>query len=442
MKILLGTHLFFPHFTAGTEVLTLELARALRNKGHVVYVLTCFRHQNIEASTKPWLTTEEYDLFKVYVLNFGVAGAIDAVEPHFRASSRIALIKELVKTLSPDIVHFMHLNGVSAAAISEIKKMGIPVFFTATDYWTICPKTSLLTSRGNTCKGPAPGNCLQCAKPALPIWVTRLVVACAQPQIKFFSRTMAQVCSLKVRTKLMADNVNAADAVFVGTNFLAKLLIQYGVKEQITKLVSHGIQLGTVPKRIVVPASFSPSHPFELVFVGSFTPIKGLHIILQALQSLPTAKRECLHLSIYGKPSTGESDYVELIEKLALTLKNTVSFMGTFPHNQIGRVLSGAHVCLVPSIWYENAPLVLCSSLAVGTPVIISNMGGMTEVVKEGIDGFSFPVGDAVELSNLIARLLDNPAWFSQAAQQPRHRYRTHEDYANDIEAEYMKVSG
>jgi glycosyltransferase involved in cell wall biosynthesis len=115
-----------------------------------------------------------------------------------------------------------------------------------------------------------------------------------------------------------------------------------------------------------------------------------------------------------------------------------VKFKGTFPHEQIGAILRGAHLCVVPSIWYESAPLVLCSALAAGTPVMVSDLGGLTEVVQQGVNGFSFECGAPASLAKLIGTLLDDASWFRKRA-EPTGNYRTPDVYAADIQAEYRK---
>jgi len=114
--------------------------------------------------------------------------------------------------------------------------------------------------------------------------------------------------------------------------------------------------------------------------------------------------------------------------------------MGTFPHEEIGIVLRNLHLVVVPSVWYECAPLVLCSALAAGIPVLVSNLGGMTEIIQEGINGFSFAARDSNELAILIAKLLDAPDWFREMSNHSNNKVRTPDDYANDIEAEYLRV--
>lgn len=116
--------------------------------------------------------------------------------------------------------------------------------------------------------------------------------------------------------------------------------------------------------------------------------------------------------------------------------------MGTFPHDQIGEVMSGQHLLVVPSLWYESTPLVLCSALAAGIPALVSQLGGMTEVIQEGVNGLSFPPGDASALKGILLRLLDAPEMLAGLHRTTVARRRFTADYVEDVESAYAEVRG
>ena len=121
-------------------------------------------------------------------------------------------------------------------------------------------------------------------------------------------------------------------------------------------------------------------------------------------------------VQIFGDPGV-YPDYAKgLVDRAAADTR--IRFCGTFPNNRIGEVLSTFDVLVVPSLWYENTPLVIYSSQAAGCPVLASDLGGMSEVIREGVDGLLFPPGDSAALAthlerlwhdrNLVAALADN----------------------------------
>jgi glycosyltransferase involved in cell wall biosynthesis len=64
---------------------------------------------------------------------------------------------------------------------------------------------------------------------------------------------------------------------------------------------------------------------------------------------------------------------------------------------------------LMPSIWWENSPVVIQEALRNRRPIVCSDIGGMAEKVRDGIDGFHFPVGNSIALSSLLLRLAKAP---------------------------------
>jgi glycosyltransferase involved in cell wall biosynthesis len=71
--------------------------------------------------------------------------------------------------------------------------------------------------------------------------------------------------------------------------------------------------------------------------------------------------------------------------------------------------MRGVDAVVVPSIWWENSPVVIQEAFRNRRPVICSDIGGMAEKVRDGIDGLHFPVGDALALARLIERLAADP---------------------------------
>jgi len=98
---------------------------------------------------------------------------------------------------------------------------------------------------------------------------------------------------------------------------------------------------------------------------------------------------------------------------------SAVSFLGTFPKEKIANVLAELDFLVIPSTWYENSPLVLLSALASHTPVIVSDVAGMTEFVEEGKNGFAFKMGNVDELERVFRRILNDPAAARRMSKQP-----------------------
>jgi len=86
-----------------------------------------------------------------------------------------------------------------------------------------------------------------------------------------------------------------------------------------------------------------------------------------------------------------------------------VRYLGPYDETQVDCLMRGVDAVVVPSIWWENRPLVIQEALRNQRPVICSDVGGMAETVRDGIDGFHFTVGSAPELARLLAKLAAAP---------------------------------
>ena len=157
----------------------------------------------------------------------------------------------------------------------------------------------------------------------------------------------------------------------------------------------------------VVPERYGHAPPAEqtmlrLVFVGRLTPIKGLRILLEAF-ARSLERRPDLHLTLIGD---GE-DRAHL-EALAAPLGATVVFAGYRSQGEIAMLLSEADAFVLPS-FSEGLPVVLMEAMAAGKPVIATRVGGVSELVEDGISGFLVPPGDVESLAQSICQIADDP---------------------------------
>ena len=137
-----------------------------------------------------------------------------------------------------------------------------------------------------------------------------------------------------------------------------------------------------------------------LVFAGRLAPQKSLDVALRALARLPDVQ---LVLA-------GDGPERQRLHGLAteLGLDGRVRFLGPQPRQAIFELLAAADAVVLPSSW-ENFPHVLVEALAVGTPVVATDTGGVREIVDDGVAGLLVPAGDADALAAAVRRVLGDP---------------------------------
>jgi glycosyltransferase involved in cell wall biosynthesis len=154
-------------------------------------------------------------------------------------------------------------------------------------------------------------------------------------------------------------------------------------------------------------------------FIGTLYEHKGVHLLVKAVRQLPADVP--LEVRIYGS-TEDYPDYCATLRELA-DGDPRIEFRGTFPNGRIGEILSALDVLVVPSIWYENTPLVIYSAQACGCPVIASNLGGLSEAVEDDVNGLLFEAGDVGQLARAIGRLARDKTLLrrlAQAAKPPK----------------------
>ncbi len=163
MNILLVVHQFFPQFSAGTEVLTLGVARELRARGHLVRILS--GHPATDDGAEPGRRTrDQYDDFEVYRFHHAyvpMGGQRSMLEIGSDNHLAAHYLREILDEFRADRIHYFHLNRLGTGLIVEADRAGVPQSLTPTDFWIICPTAQLRLPDGHTCDGPSrhAGNC-------------------------------------------------------------------------------------------------------------------------------------------------------------------------------------------------------------------------------------------------------------------------------------------
>jgi glycosyltransferase involved in cell wall biosynthesis len=131
---------------------------------------------------------------------------------------------------------------------------------------------------------------------------------------------------------------------------------------------------------------------------------KGVHILIKAFIQ---ADQENLSLKIFGDP-LHEMDYYNQLK--AESENHRIEFLGRYRHDHMDTILNDLDIVVLPSLWWENTPLVMLRALAHKVPVIVSDFPGMTEIVKDGVNGFVFRPGDTRDLQTILEKIGRNPA--------------------------------
>lgn len=440
MRVALYVHCFFPSHFHGTEAYTLALAQGLRARGHkptiVAAVFDGEPPQRELIERRVWEGVPVISIDKNKIRGRDVSDTYD--HPAMKEIHELVL-----RELEPDIVHVCHLINHTAALLDVLRSLAVPTVATLTDFFGFCFTNKLETVDGALCAGPdrARVNCLICfleASTGPPASLT-LRLAGSKPARSQTARALARIAHWRGATPSIfglrpADIVDRPDrllramavyrAAIAPTDYLRSSYKANGFHMPI--VTSHfGIDIN---RRSKPPRT--PGAPIRISFIGQIAPHKGVHVLVRALRVVSCAN---LSAQIYGDPRQMPA-YMRTIEAEAAGL--AVSFPGTFPASQLPDVLQNVDVLVIPSTWYENSPMILLQALATRTPVIVSDVPGMTEFVTDGVNGLIVPRNDVPALAAALQRVATSEVLLdtlTQGAQWPR----TVSDMVEDVMAVY-----
>ena len=141
-------------------------------------------------------------------------------------------------------------------------------------------------------------------------------------------------------------------------------------------------------------------------YLGQFGDHKGVHVLMRAFKRLNQTNRKC-KLFLYGK-LTNESVYGRKLLG-EIEGQDNITYQGRYDNQQVGDVLNDLDLIVVPSVWFENRPTIIVEALAMKTPVIASKIGGIVELIDDGINGLLCEPGNVDDLASKLQRVVDDP---------------------------------
>ncbi|GAB4197489.1 MAG: glycosyltransferase family 4 protein [Roseiflexaceae bacterium] len=406
MRILLPVHHFPPRYSAGAELYTFRLARRLLDQGHRVEVVCV---EAIDQGDGQLLVAQDhYEGVPVWRLSFDLFSPQRRRWNHDNPLLR-NWFAEYARRERPDLAHFQAGYLLGATPLEALAEAGVPTVLTLHDYWFLCPRITLLRGDGSVCP-EVPHNPTGCA------WCIRQ----EQRRVRLPDRLSGGLLGAAARTlPLLPERHQIAErrahllpalrlpaAVIAPSHFLARWFAPYVPAERL-RVLRLGLDLA--------PFQAQPRPPrgpaLAIGYVGQIAPHKGLHLLVEAFRTLRPAAQP-LELHIHGGLEA-QPAYAAQVRALAGD-DPRIHFHGRFENRRVAAILAGLDLTVVPSTWYENSPLAILEAQAAGTPVVASALGGMAELVRDGVDGLHFAPGDPRDLARQLQRLIDQPELLAQ----------------------------
>ena len=367
MKILLVNK--FHYVKGGSETYYFALGDLLQKRGHEIIWFSMEDERNLPCAQSRYFVDH---------VDFNAAGSpvkIAKAALHLlyspQAGSRFA---QLLDDEKPDVIHLnIFQSQLTGSIVDEAYKRHIPIVYTAHDLKSVCPNY-LMMHHQKVCEDCLGGNYWHCA-----------ANSCMKS-----SRAKSLLASMEAYVHKLKKTYRKMDHVITPSGFYKKKLEASGVFACPIEHMKNFLPTGTV-----YVANTEGSY---FLYFGRLSREKGIHTLIKAYSSASVEEP----LFIVGS-GPEEEQLKKLTDELGMADK--ILFLGFKSGDELKSIVSNARCVCLPSEWYENGPYSIMEAQAQGRPVIVSDYGGLPELVEDGRTGYIAKSGDVRDLTNAICKM-------------------------------------
>ncbi len=367
MKIGIITNLYPPYARGGAEYVIVRTVEALTAKGHDVFVVTT-GPKSITAKGELDLNATErvyryfppniYHVLDDYKYSWPIRFIWHVIDAFSTYSAW--KISRILREEKPDVVITHNLKGIGFQIPQMIQRLNIPHVQIVHDLQLIYPSGLLFAGKER--------------QPTLlrPLYFI----------YRFLCRAFFGI----------------PDLVIFPSEYLKSVYLNNKFFQNSEKIVMPN----PAPKFQLAHRTKTMSDTLRLLFVGQLEEHKGIRFLLKSFQKLDIKSRLII---------AGEGYYKKYVNKIAVPSPN-ILYLGFVTTEQLVSVLNTVDALVVPSLCYENSPTVIYESLQAGIPVLASDIGGVGELVKNGVNGFLFKPGDTEDFIRATKELNSKNDYF------------------------------
>lgn len=375
MKILQANKFFYPF--GGSETYFFGLRKMLSDHGHQVIDFSMQDDRNLDSEySKYFVSPVNYDS-KNPLAKLKAAGRLVY---SFEAKRKFA---KLIKDTQPDIIHLHNIyHQISPSILQVTAKFDIPVVLTTHDLKILCPNYQMFT-QGEICE--------RCK---VYDYENAIEHRCLKNS-KLRSRLVA--FEMKLHRKWLKSYRKNIDMLIAPSDFMRNKFIEWRwAKDKIIHLPNFADLYELSNLKV------NQDQGDYLVYFGRLSHEKGLETLIRSMALVRSAAK----LKIIGS-GPQEKELKRLVQRLKL--EDKIDFVGFLSGSELHYVVANSRFSVMPSIIYENNPLAVIESLALGRAVIGSDIGGIPELVIDHQTGLNFKSQDSQDLAQKI-----DYAWSNQ----------------------------
>lgn len=403
MKVLLVNK--FHYLKGGSETYYFALGRLLKEKGCDVIYFSMKDEKNVPCAQERYFVDHvDYN---------------DSLSPVQTVAASLKLLysfeakrkfEKLLIDEKPDIIHLnIFQSQLTDSIVFAALKHHIPIVYTAHDLKAVCP-TYLMMNRGKICDKCIKGNywhCIStnCMKNSKVKSLLAVLEAESYRIRKTYSRMDLIICpSQHHKNRIAQGHICDPGILYYMPNFL--------------------------PEETEFHAGDSNGSYY--LYFGRLSEEKGIMTLLRAFREA-NVKR---HLYIVGAgPQEIEiRQYIQQHE-----MQKTVKMLGYKTGSDLNQIISSAYCVILPSVCCENAPYSIMEAQAMGRPAIVSDNGGLPELVTDGLNGYIFHGNDSTDLGSKLEKMENSVFSGEKICQMAREKYSS-ERYILTLISEYRRL--
>lgn len=381
MRVLIANNYFY--LRGGAERVMFNDMRALAEAGAEIVPFS---------AADPANAPTEYAKYFAEGADIHATGALQRVRAAYEAihCQRAAdAFDRLIRDAQPDIVHFHNIYGrLSTSLFSVAERRGIPSVLTLHDYKVVCP-SYLMLNDGQPCDSCLDGGFWRCA-----------LNRCHKGNV-----AASAVYSVEAYVSRLGGRYDAVSAFLCPSRFMETLLTRFGVAGD--RIIYH--------PNAVDPAAYTPSYEGDYaLYLGRLSHEKGLPTLLRAMAGTGVPLR-----------IAGSGPMEQTVRDLADAGQDPIVLEGHCEGERLRDLCRNAAFVVVPSEWYENAPMSVIEAFAYGKPVVATSIGGNPELVIDGETGYLVDCRNPRQLQAVITELWRDKAGRQRMGRQARELVET-----------------
>lgn len=421
MNVIQATSCFLPESHGGTETYVAELAQRLQHQN--IRTIVVAPHDSDQST--------QYQYSGISVFRYPVpAQPTEAQRREIVTHDRFEVFADWLKQQSASIYHqHSYRFDCGLHHLRLAKQLGMATLVTLHLPEPLCLNQTVMYKGIEPCQGQIDeqrcGTCLGMSE-KVPAWMARSLgqvpVAWGQtakaalhqqrsPRLRQLGTTLSTPALVSATRTRLQQLATVSDRIVVVCQWMYDALILNGIAPE--KLILCP-EASPIPAQPQLKRARPSNAPLRIGVLGRWHPIKGIHIVAEAVHRLPpeVSVELIIHASLHGKHHRG-SEIQQQVMQLAQR-DPRIQIRSVLPRPEIAQALAGFDLLAVPSQCQETGPLVVLEAFAVGTPILGANLGGIAELVNHDVQGWLLPFNNIEAWSDAITTLVQHPEILEQ----------------------------